>query len=517
MPPHALYLGAQVLFRSLDDGDHWKVVSPDLTGQREGSGPCEDPDPASARRCGFGVLSAIAPSPLASDRIWVGTDDGLVQLTVDGGAHWRDVTPPQLPEWGIVFAIDASPFDTSVAYAAVDLHRLDRHEPLLLRTGDSGRNWRTINSGIPADEYTSVVRADPGRRGLLYAGTQRGVYVSFDDGESWQSLSLDLPTTWMRDLLPHHGDLLLATQGRGLWVLDDVTPLREMTPALAREPTHLFAPAPAVRVRASESHDTPWPPETALGENPPAGAIVDYWLRDASVGPVTLAITDSVGALVRRFSSEDRPESLGVQPYFEKGWVGAPRRLSGAAGMHRFVWDLCFPRPRAPGYGFSIAAVRREGTPISPAGSWVLPGRYTVTLSAAGVTQSRTIEVLADPRVQVTLEALRAQFVLARTADSTLVRAMSVTREMAGLRAAWGDSLPPAVADSLRALESRDGAGLPAVASTMARLQDALQSADAAPTQGMIETLGECTRRIDGLIARWRVVQASAGPAPARR
>jgi hypothetical protein len=508
-PPHAIYMGSQFLFRSLDHGDHWDVVSPDLSGKREGAGPCEDPDPAAARACGFGVISAIAPSPLAADRIWAGTDDGLIHLTRDGGKSWRDVTPPAIPPWGIVFTLDASPLDTSVAYAAVDLHRLDRHEPLLLRTTDSGRTWRTITHGIPAGEFSSTVRADPVRKGLLYAGTDRGAYVSFDDGKSWQTLSLNLPTTWMRDLLVHEGDLIVATQGRGIWVLDDVAPLREAGQGVTRKAAHLFAPAPAVRLRGSESHDTPWPPETPLGENPPAGAVLDYWLGSASRGPVTLTITDGAGAVVRRFSSADRPESLAARRYFEAEWVGTPRALAAAAGMHRFVWDLRYPRPAAPSYGYSIAAVRREGTPIQPMGAFVLPGTYTVTLAANGVTQSRPLVVRLDPRVNASEQDLRAQLELTRSAIGALERGIAATREIERKRAALGKGLPAAVADSLTHLTGAAEPNLRSATGTLAGLVSDLQSADAAPTQGMRDAVRECTLRVDDLIERWRRIEAA--------
>jgi hypothetical protein len=509
VPPHAIYLGAQVLFRTFDRGDHWEVVSPDLTGRREGAGPCVDPDPLMARACGFGVISAIAPSPIAKDLLWVGTDDGLVHLTSDGGRTWRDVTPPNLPAWGRVSSIDASALDRGAAYVAVDLHRMDRHEPLLLRTTDSGRTWRTIVRGIPGDEFTSVVRADPVRAGLLYAGTNRAVYVSLDDGDSWQPLSLNLPTTWMRDLLVHEGDLILATQGRGIWVLDDVEPLRELAAGAARAPVHLFAPRPAVRLRASESHDTPWPPETPLGENPPTGAVIDYWLDRPAPGGVTLTVTDSTGAVSRRFSSEDPPESLAANRYFEAAWLAAPRPLAATAGMHRFVWDLRERTPVAPDYRYGIAAVRTAGTPIRPAGPFVLPGSYTVTLSARGMTVSRPLTVRLDPRLQVSERDLREQLERTRSSIVVLERGVAVLREIEGVRKARGGQLPAALADSLARLTGADDSSLRSATRTLSGLVDGLQSADAAPTQGMKAALEDCVRRVDGLVARWRKLEAT--------
>ena len=512
-PPHAIYLGSQYLFRSVDRGGHWEVVSPDLSGRHAGAGPCDDPDPATARDCGFGVISAIAPSPVDANRVWVGTDDGLIHLTRDGGKTWRNVTPPMLPVWGIVFAIDASHLDPDVAYAAVDLHRLDRHQPLLLRTTDAGRTWHAMMRGIPADEFTSVVRADPVKRGLLYAGTNRAVYVSFDDGDAWQPLSLELPTTWMRDLLVHGSDLIVATQGRGIWVLDDVSPLREASAALAGEALHLFRPATAVRVRGSESHDTPWPPETPLGENPPSGAVLDYWLADSARDGVTLTITDAAGAVIRRFTSRDLPESLTARRYFEAAWVRAPLTLAASAGMHRFVWDLRYPRPPAPSYGYSIAAVRTEGTPVEPAGPLVLPGAYTVTLSAEGRSVSRPLTVVADPRLHVSASALREQRDLEFSAIEALKRGMAASQEIAHLRAQRGAGLIGAVADSVAAVAGTGGAGLRAVTGNLTTLVREIEAADSAPAQGMKEAVRACAAEVDALIRRWRRVEAIAGGA----
>lgn len=507
-PPHALWLGAQGLFRSTDEGDHWSVASPDLTGRREGAGDCANPDAAAARDCGFGVVAAIAPSPLAAGLVWAGTDDGRIHVTHDDGAHWADVTPPQLPAWGIVFAIDASPHDTSSAYAAVDLHRLDRHEPLLLRTHDGGRTWTTIVGGLPPGEFTSVVRADPRRAGLLYAGTHRAVYVSFDDGAHWQPLSGNLPVTWMRDLLVHHGDLIVATQGRGLWILDDIAPLAEANDALATSPLHLFTPSPAVRLRGSESHDTPWPPETPLGENPPTGAILDYWLTAPPPGPLTLTISDSAGTVVRRFASDDSLPAPGPT-YFQREWQSAPQRLASGAGMHRFVWDLREATPDAPGRHNSIAAVWGHGTPVFPAGPFVPPGRYTATLAAGGRSMARAFDVALDPRVRVSAAAIAAQRRLAGAAYGTLARVMTAMRAAEGLeRAAPGGTRAAAPGDSLAAIVS----ACSGVANTLASLGTAVEAADAAPSQGLYDAIAETTEAAERVLARWaRLAPARPG------
>ncbi|HTR97244.1 MAG TPA: hypothetical protein VMH61_05030 [Candidatus Acidoferrales bacterium] len=514
--PHWLYLGAQQVFRSRDDGQHWDAASGDLTGARAGATPCDDPSPDAARGCGFGVISAIAPSPLAAARLWVGTDDGLIQTTADGGAHWRDVTPPQIPAWGIVFAIDASPFDTASAYAAVDLHRLDRFEPLLLRTHDGGRSWTVITRGLPADEFTSVVRADLKRKGLLYAGTNRAVYVSFDDGDDWESLDGDLPTTWMRDLLPHDGDLLLATQGRGIWSLDDVEPLRELSAASATEDLHLCRPLPAVRLRASESHDTPWPPETPLGENPPSGAVIDYWLSSRLESPVTLTVADAHGRIVRRFSSADPPDTTTARPYFESAWVAPPAAFPGTPGVHRFVWDLRRARPDAPGYHFSIAAVRSAGTPVEPAGPFVLPGHYTLTLSAGARHASAPLEVRGDPRLHLAPGALEAQERLALAIDSTMAEAMAARRAVAAARARAGSALSAALADSLAAVADRGDACFTGVANVLAGISEQVEAADTAPGSGARAVYAACARRVADLEARWHRLESSlpAGTVP---
>jgi hypothetical protein len=360
------------------------------------------------------------------------------------------------------------------------------------------------------------VRADPVRAGLLYAGTDRGVYASFDDGESWQPYSLNLPTTWIRDLLVHEGDLIAATQGRGIWVLDDVAPLRELAAGASREPVHLFAPPTAVRLRASESHDTPWPPETPLGENPPTGAVLDYWLSGPTPDGVTLTITDRAGAVVRRFSSEDRPESLAANRYFEAAWLTAPSALSAAAGMHRFVWDLREQRPAALDYSYGIAAIRTEGTPIRPEGPFVLPGAYTVTLAAGGKTLTRPLTVQLDPRVKVSERDLREQYDRTRSAIAMLERGVGAMREIDRARAARSATLPAALADSLAHFAGADDASLRTVTRRLSGLVDGLQAADAAPTQGMKAALDDCERRVDGLVARWGKLEATLPRADTR-
>ena len=404
--PYPLYFGAQYLFKSLDNGDHWKIISPDLSGIKPGVEKVKNPDPAQARSIGYGVIYSISPSPISQKVIWVGTDDGLIQLSTDGGKHWQNVTPSAVPLWGRIDAIAPSPFSTHAAYVSVDLHRLGKSTPLILKTTDDGKTWQTITKGIPSDEYLNVVRADPVRKGLLYAGTNRSIYVSFNDGSQWQPLTLNFPTVSVRDLVVHNGDLIAGTQGRGIWILDDLAPLREITQKISEEPVHLFSPAQTWRLRNDENRDTPWPPSTPLGQNPPAGAIIDYWLKDNAHGPVTLTISDSEGNIVKQFSSDEKVKKLPAHRYFEKGWLAKTKHLYSTAGMHRFVWNLRYPRPSALQYRYSIAAIWTDGTPVVPEGPLVLPGRYTVSLRVNGKTYSRPLIIKLDPRVHVSEDDL---------------------------------------------------------------------------------------------------------------
>jgi len=508
LAPHPLYMGSQVLFRSLDDGNHWETVSPDLSGKHAGATHCDNPGVSDASGCGFGVIYSIGPSPRAKGLIWVGTDDGLIHVTHDGGAHWKNVTPSGLPSWGAVTDVDPSALDTNVAYAAVDLHRVDRQQPLAFKTVDGGKTWTRISEGLPPGEFTAVIRADPVKRGLLYAGTNRGVYISFDDGAHWQPLSLNLPTAWIRDLLVHDGDLIAATQGRGIWILDDVAPLREMSPSLATRPVHLFTPAVAIRMRENENRDTPPPPTTPVGENPPTGGVVDYWLEAAPSGPVTLVFRDAGGRVMRRFSSDDPPDSLAAEfRYFQKEWLGPPQHLETTPGLHRFVWDLRLPRPRALSYEYSIAAIWQVGTPLEPRGPLVLPGRYTVTLGVGGKEYSAPLVVRLDPRVHVTQAALRSQLAFIQAMDSALDTAVAAHQAVARALERK-DALEPGIADSLRALDS-GRPGISSTAETLASLITTVQGADGAPTQGDRAAFAAYRRELDGLLSRWRRLEGT--------
>lgn len=414
---HTLYLGAQVLFKSADEGMHWQIISPDLSGANPKTAKnCDSNDITltEARACGYGEIFTIAPSPVTPGEIWVGSTDGRIHLTRDDGKHWQDVTPAKMPLWGRVNQIDASPMDPATAYVAVDTHRWDHPGVYIYRTHDYGRTWTKTVKGIPADQYVYVVRQDMVNPKLLYAGTNAGVFVSFDDGDDWQPLQLNLPSVRVRDLTVHGNDLVAATQGRALWVLDDITPLREAEAALLGQTAYLFKPETAIRVRNNNNKDTPLPPEIPAARNPPAGAAIDYWLGAEVHGPVTLAIYDAKGALVREYASNVSPPTLKIEPqYFENDWLSRPETLSALPGAHRFVWDLRYPRPSSLEYSYGMSAIYGVGTSVIPRGPLVLPGHYTVKLTVQGRAYSQPLDVMLDPRVHPADEALQRQLAFA--------------------------------------------------------------------------------------------------------
>ena len=344
------------------------------------------------------MIYTIAPSPIDAGRIWVGTDDGLIHVTADGGKTWQNVTPPSLTPWAKVSIVDASHADPLTAYAAIDTMRLDDTRPHLYRTRDGGRSWTAITTGIPDGGTTRVIREDPKRKGLLFAGTEQAVYVSFDDGDNWQSLRGNMPATSIRDLVVKGDDVVVATHGRGFWILDDITPLRQMTAAVLNEDAHLFAPQEATRWRWNTWTDTPLPPDEPAGQNPPDGAIIHYHLKNAAAGPVTIDIIAPSGAVVRTYSSADAPEPPVDGRNIPDYWIRPPQRVSTAAGLHRFVWDLHYPAPAASSFEYPISAIYRN-TWREPRGPWVVPGLYRVRLTVNGARVEQPLVVKMDPRV----------------------------------------------------------------------------------------------------------------------
>lgn len=525
LKPYPLYLGAQHLFMSTDQGSHWNIISPDLTDKSDGAKHCDTDVPvARARACGYGVIYSIGLAPHDVKEIWIGTDDGLIQLTRDGGKHWSDVTPKGLPEWARVDSVDVAAAKPGTAYISVDMHRMNELTPLAYRTHDYGKTWTKITGGLPAGHYVSVVRADPVQSGLLYAGTDIGAYVSFDDGGHWQSLQANLPTAWVRDLTVHDDDLVAGTQGRAIWVLDDVTPLRQVAAvAHARRAAHLFAPATAIRVRRDENRDTPLPPATPLGQNPPAGAVLDYYLAQPAKGSVTLSILDGHGNLVRRYSSEDKPEHLNANRYFAKAWVKPPAPLARSAGEHRVVWDLHYTRPRATAYEYSIAAVYGDDAVATPQGPLALPGRYQVVLSVDGKQYRQRLDLRMDPRVHVAPKALEAQLAMAQSIEPLLERdfvaygelravrkQLATTRTKLGGHAALAQTLDRFDTKAKAIEEGIDGRhGLKELGSLLGSLLTAVDAADRAPTGGQQAGLTTFQTELQEGVIAWNALKGS--------
>ena len=414
-----LYMAAQHVFASDDRGQTWRVISPDLAAPRGTPAP---PAPAGGGGVGApapgGSIQTLAPSPVADGAIWVGTSTGLIHLTRDGGKTWTNVTPPNLPPAGIN-VIDASHTNAGTAYAAL-LSR-DAH-PHIYRTSDYGQTWKEISSGLTDGEIVRVVREDPADPNLVYAGTVASVWVSFDRGDRWQPLQLNLPATVVSDMTVHENDLVISTYGRGFWILDDVSPLRQVRAAMASSaPAFLFRPAPASRARWDNTQDTPLPPEMKVGDNPPEGAILDYYLSAPASGAVTLAISDAAGGLIREYSSVATPADPTMANVPEY-WLAPPVVLPTTAGMHRVAWDLRYPDPPTLNYGYSGTLLDyREYTlswhalpGLTPrttlAGPMVLPGTYTAKLTVNGRSYTQPVTVVADPRVPVSIAALTAQF-----------------------------------------------------------------------------------------------------------
>ncbi|HTW49790.1 MAG TPA: hypothetical protein VMD92_17670 [Acidobacteriaceae bacterium] len=399
----SLYLGTQYVMKTVDGGLHWQTISPDLTGTVPGASEDGPSTPANAMQRGYGVVYAIAPSPLRADLIWAGSDTGLIHVTKDGGKTWGNVTPPGLSPWSKISLIEASHFDPATAYVAVDRHRLDDRRPYLYITRDYGKTWTLAVNGIAPDHFLRAVREDPVEKNLLFAGTEFGIYVSFNGGAQWQPLQMNLPVTSVRDMDIHDDDLVIATHGRSFWVLDDITPLRQAA-EVGSATGYLYKPETAIRIDNDGFLGTPLPPEEPQADNPPNGAIVDYFLAE-SAAKVTLQILDAQGHVIRHFSSaEKQPPPRPLLPIAER-WFPKPQMLETSAGEHRFVWDLHAGSSSA-GTGDDDA----DDEIGAAAGPRVPPGMYTVRLGVNGTTMEKPLEVTMDPRCACTQAVLDAQY-----------------------------------------------------------------------------------------------------------
>jgi photosystem II stability/assembly factor-like uncharacterized protein len=533
--PHILYYAANYLFKTTDEGNTWQTISPDLSRGHAGIPPSlgntasKDPNADKQR----GVIYALSASFKNVDTLWAGTDDGLIWTTRDGGANWKNVTPPELTQWSKVTQIEVSHFDDDSAYASVSRFRIDDVRPYIYRTRDAGKTWRLITNGIPDDAPVDTVREDPVRKGLLFAGTEKSVWVSFDDGDHWQSLQLNLPHTAMRDLWIHDDDLIVSTHGRSFWILDDITPLRQVNESVEKAEAFLFKPGTAYRVRRDTNPDTPIPPDEPTAQNPPDGAVIDYFLGQAASGPVTLEILDAQGKVVRRYASTDKPERTDeelAKQLIPLYWVRMPKALSGAAGMHRWVWDLHYATPFSTRYDYPISAIPGD-TPRAPQGPLALPGKYTAKLTMNGHMYSETVTVKMDPRVKTTQEGLAQQFQMETRLASIMTESSQAVTQARSVREQIQKLGKPSgpVGETIAALDKRltallGAAGGPRgggsteptlnrVNGEIGTLYAEVDRADAAPTAAQMSAIAETEKGFSAALKEWEEFKTAAIPA----
>jgi photosystem II stability/assembly factor-like uncharacterized protein len=517
--PHVLYYAGNVLFRTTNGGHRWDVISPDLTRQNYdvpgAYGIFTDGNPSRAKN--RGVIYTVAPSFKNLNTIWTGSDDGVIKLTRDGGKTWTDVTPAALTPWSKVSLMEASHFDDQSAYAAINRFKLDDLQPHIYRTHDLGKTWKEIVNGIPDNEVVNSVREDPVRRGLLFAGTERAAYFSLDDGDQWQPLRLNMPATSIRDLVIHDDDIVVGTHGRSFWILDDMTPLRQLNATAASSETFLFKPKLTYRFRRDRNTDTPLPPEEPAGKNPPDGAIINYRLGASSGTPVVLEILDATGKTIRTFSSADSVEPVDTHLNVPTYWIRPQQRLAATRGTHRFVWDLHYPPPQVLAHDYPISAIYGN-TPRTPLGPAVLPGTYTVRLSANGQRYTQPLTIRMDPRVQITDAGLRLQRDIGVRMNDAISRDFAALSEVRARRVVLRTSREGAKAkelgDSLVALDSAlarvengteaaNAVGLVALNEQLAGVLDAVEGADAEPTSQVVAAASDLERSLAAALAQW--------------
>jgi photosystem II stability/assembly factor-like uncharacterized protein len=458
----SLYLGTQFVMKTTDGGLHWETISPDLTGADPKASQTGPTTPENAMQRGYGVVNTIAPSPLHADLIWAGSDTGKVYITRDAGKAWADITPPGLTPWTRIDMIEASRFDAATAYAAVERHRLDDQKPYLFITHDYGKTWTPSVTGIAPTHFVNAVREDTEQKNLLFAGTEFGIYVSFNGGAQWQPLQMNLPVTSVRDMNINGSDLIVATHGRSFWVLDDITPLRQAA-SVGDAPGYFFKPDTAVRVDNDGFLGTPLPPEEPQADNPPNGAIVDYYLSSAAA-KVRLQILDAQGHVVRHFSSADnQPMKLPLLPIAER-WFPKPALLETGAGEHRFVWDLY-----AGSSGAGLGDDDQDAQAGAPAGPRVAPGTYTLRLSVAtglpenSWQQDRALRIIMDPRCTCTQAVLDAQYKLAGQVYTQLLSGRQAMAELQSVESQLKKLKDPSAPTELTAAIRKAQSGLDAI------------------------------------------------------
>lgn len=543
--PKTLYYAGEVLFKTTDAGMNWSIISPDLT-RNDKAKQASSGGPITKDNTGvevYDTIFSVVESPVQKDLIWAGTDDGLVHITRDGGQHWDNITPKAMPDWGTVSMIEASPKEAGTAYMAVERHKMDDFAPYVFKTTDFGKSWTKLINGIPANNYVHAVRVDPNHPNLLFAGTEMGVYVSFDDGGKWQPLQLNLPMSPINDLIVKNKDLVVATHGRSFWILDDITPLEQYQESIPQEEAHLFTPAPTSHTMFRGSF---FVASGNVGKNPPAGAVIYYWLKtslkkpegkadsagadakdkdkdkdkDKEAPKITLEILDSTGKVVRKYPKK-KEEAADDEDFFSRGSGGD---LPLDAGLNRFVWDLRYEGatkvPKAPLWGGSTD------------GPEAMPGNYQVRLTVLGKSYTAPLEIQADPRLKVTQEDLAKQFDLLIKIRDKVTETDETINQIRDLRdqinafdkRLKGGPHEKAVSDAGKALDKKMTEVEEALIQTKAKSgQDVLNfpvrlnnhlvalggvvgSADAAPTQQDYDVFNDLNKQLDEQMTKWKAI-----------